>query len=803
MSLPVNIQSAPQGRDTDSEESVRLSEQVRHLGSKPGPNESQNQVSSTVFEDGNFSAKYISQDTKQELSSLTSQEEPDTNVSNPVTITGGFRELHPVTTPISSVGPRNRRPSMLSSLMASTYTDKQRSSVRGSASPIPQAVEIVERHLNHSPVRDTNSPAGTRFDSLKREGGDITRDIYNWVGDQKASGTPLRRVASSGSLQSNGTSSELRMPGAFRREFIVHRASDADGETPVAADLVSEHSRRRVRRPRANFVTRNFIEFLSLYGHFAGENLEEETGDEQEFVQSDISDISDASDLEEGDEAADEADLLLASSISPGPTHRSDRRARSSNISVGDPNRRLTRGRIATRSRARSYSSHHKTSNQKAFLLLLKAFVGTGVVFLPKSFSNGGLLFCNVMIVVFSIISYYCFMTLIWCTERWRVSGYGDLGLKLFGPKLQFSILLSLALSQLGFSSSYVVFVAENFRAVVNTFFSCDYGVGVFVVVQLAIFVPLSLTRNISKLGLIALIADGFILLGLLYIYSCSGAHLLDNGVSSKVSLFQPKTWTLFMGTAVFAYEGIGLLIPIKESMKHPEQFPKLLILVMVVVTVIFVTLSTISYLSYGDDVKMVILMNFPQNNLTLIIQTCYALAILLSTPLQLFPAIKIFESYLFHRDRATWRNKIRKDSENKMRSETQQLFPGVPLYDATSRDLRQLIQSMPEDAVDDQGVMSGKSDFIIKWLKNVVRVFIVLAMCAIAYLGSSDLDRFVSLIGSFTCIPLIYVYPPLLYITSFEELRWSSKLANGLVLVIGLVMMVYMSCQTISSWGT
>ncbi|KAG7862596.1 hypothetical protein KL919_001726 [Ogataea angusta] len=801
MSLPVNIQSAPQGRDTDSEDSVRLSEQLRNFGSKPGPNEGQNLVSSTVFEDGNFSAKYISQDTKRELSSLTSQEDPDTTVSNPVTITGGFRELHPVTTPIGSVGPRNRRPSMLSNLMASTYSDKPRSSVRGSASPIPQAVEIVERHLNHSPVRDANSPAGTHFDSLKRQGGDITRDIYNWVSDQKSSGTPLRKVASSGSLQSTGTSSELRMPGAFRREFVAHRASDADGEMPSAADLVSHHSRRRrVRRPKASFVTRNFIEFLSLYGHFAGENLEEETGDEQELEQSDISDISDASDLEEGDETADEADLLLSSSISPGPTYRSDRRARSSNISVGDPNRTRTRRRIAAKPRVRS--SSHKTSNQKAFLLLLKAFVGTGVVFLPKSFSNGGLLFCNVMIMAFSIISYYCFMTLIWCTERSRVSGYGDLGLKLFGPKLQFLILLSLALSQLGFSSSYVVFVAENFRVVVNTFFSSDYGVGLFVVVQLLIFLPLSLTRNISKLSLIALIADAFILLGLIYIYSCSGAHLLVNGISPKVSLFQPNTWTLFMGTAVFAYEGIGLLIPIKESMKHPEQFQKLLILVMVVVTVIFVTLSTISYLSYGDDVKMVILMNFPQTNFALIIQICYALAILLSTPLQLFPAIKIFESYLFHRDRATWRKKIRKDSENKMRSETQQLFSGMPVYDSTSRDLRQLIQSMPEDAVDDQGVMSGKSDSIIKWLKNVVRVVIVLAMCAIGYLGSSDLNRFVSLIGSFTCIPLIYIYPPLLYISSFEELRWSSKLANGLVLIIGLVMMVYTSYQTISSWG-
>ena len=34
-----------------------------------------------------------------------------------------------------------------------------------------------------------------------------------------------------------------------------------------------------------------------------------------------------------------------------------------------------------------------------------------------------------------------------------------------------------------------------------------------------------------------------------------------------------------------------------------------------------------------------------------------------------------------------------------------------------------------------------------------------VVLCAAIAWLGSNDLDKFVSLVGSFACIPLVYIY--------------------------------------------
>jgi proton-coupled amino acid transporter len=76
-------------------------------------------------------------------------------------------------------------------------------------------------------------------------------------------------------------------------------------------------------------------------------------------------------------------------------------------------------------------------------------------------------------------------------------------------------------------------------------------------------------------------------------------------------------------------------------------------------------------------------------------VQFLYSLAILLSVPLQLFPAVRIMENGIF-----------------------------------TKR--------------------SGKADTRIKWLKNLFRCAIVVLCAAISWAGAKDLDKFVAFIGSF-----------------------------------------------------
>jgi solute carrier family 36 (proton-coupled amino acid transporter) len=102
-----------------------------------------------------------------------------------------------------------------------------------------------------------------------------------------------------------------------------------------------------------------------------------------------------------------------------------------------------------------------------------------------------------------------------------------------------------------------------------------------FIMIQLVIFLPLALIRNIAKLSSTALVADVFIVAGLIYIFGSEAVIMSKNG-PGHVEMFNPKDFTLMVGTAIFSFEGIGLVIPVTDAMREPRKFPKVLSGVMI-----------------------------------------------------------------------------------------------------------------------------------------------------------------------------------------------------------------------------
>jgi proton-coupled amino acid transporter len=259
---------------------------------------------------------------------------------------------------------------------------------------------------------------------------------------------------------------------------------------------------------------------------------------------------------------------------------------------------------------------------------------------------------------------------------------------------------------------------------------------------------PLALIRNISKLGPAALLADVFILIGLTYIYWYDISTILSRGgLHPTIELFNPHDFTLTVGSAIFTFEGIGLILPIQSSMREPEKFSHLLYLVMALITVIFTSVGFLCYGTFGDRTSTEIISNFPQSSkLVNAVQFLYALAVLVGTPVQLFPALRIIEGKLF-------------------------------------------------------GRLSGKRDRWTKWKKNALRTVIVLLCGVIAGAGANDLDKFVALIGSFACVPLVYIYPAFLHYKGVAETR-QEKWGDLLLMVVGVIAMVYTTSITLVRWS-
>ncbi|KAI1189442.1 transmembrane amino acid transporter [Nemania serpens] len=539
--------------------------------------------------------------------------------------------------------------------------------------------------------------APSEEDSLRLQGGDIHRNLFKVAARPRTHkrAATFHHPLSSGTPREEDleglTVNEQLAPGGFRRAFLRQTPKDDTWAARVP-------------------ITRNFVEFLDLYGSFAGEDL-----------------------ADSDDEAVDD-----------GEGEEREQAEQGEHAEQGDEPPPEERPLLAKRTISRQAPRSATASTGKTFFTLLKAFVGTGIMFLPKAFDNGGILFSAIAMVVVSAVTMLAFHLLLACKSK-HGGSYGDIGAAVAGPRMRNLILASVTLSQLGFVCSGIVFVAEN----MTSFFEAVTHGGnpispvKLIIAQVIVLIPLSFIRNIAKLGPVALLADVFILIGVSYIYYYDIAHIASEGINPTVVLFNPSKYTLMIGSAIFTFEGIGLILPIQSSMAKPQRFEWLLGVVMVLITILYTAVGVLCYATFGTNTSIEIISNFPQTSKFVnAVQFLYSLAVLAGNPVQLFPAFRILEGAIF-------------------------------------------------------GHRSGKRNLRTKWKKNAFRSLLVGLCGGVAIIGTGNLDKFVALIGSFACVPLVYVYPAYLHYKSVATSK-AAKIGDLVFVAVGLVAMVYTTTVTI-----
>ncbi|KAI9487568.1 MAG: transmembrane amino acid transporter protein-domain-containing protein [Benjaminiella poitrasii] len=531
-----------------------------------------------------------------------------------------------------------------------------------------------------------------------------------------------RLLATQQELNHNNNS---RHPSAFQELFRPDSICSADTRQDYTTGLFNTNNKKHdistthtsYSHPYSYDITRHFLDFLaitSVMNQFAGEDLSNsETED-------------DADQLLVDTEEATEETALLSGVASRKKRHRPLQK-----------------------------SEHKKANVTKTIFLLFKAFIGSGILFLPKAFSNGGLLFSIIIMWLMGGISLYCFLLLLECKEHLSGS-YGDMGGKLYGPWMRSMVLFSIAISQLGFMCGGTIFIVQNVVEAVRSLSGDTIHLNhtaVFVLLAI-LLMPLVLIRNIAKLSPTALLSDVLIISGLvtLLIYDMIEIFVDENSriVSPRPGLniewlFNSTNYSVFIGTAVYSFEGIGLIIPIRDSMKKPEKFPSVLTFVMFLVAATLCSVGTLGYLAFGENVQTVALLNLPDGIVPNSIQLGYAVAVLLSNALTLFPTIRIIEHALF-------------------------------------------------------GERTGKHNLYIKWQKNTLRAGIVICGTLIALFGANDLDKFISLIGSICCCPLSLIFPPLFHM-ALRTTKGSRRVIDTVLIIFGIMVMLFTFYHTSKQW--
>lgn len=407
------------------------------------------------------------------------------------------------------------------------------------------------------------------------------------------------------------------------------------------------------------------------------------------------------------------------------------------------------------------------TTWYQTLIHLLKGNIGTGLLGLPLALKNAGILLGPLSLLVMGIVAVHCMSILVKCAHHFcyrfqkQFVDYG--GAVMYGLESTPSawlrthavwgrrvVGLFLILTQLGFCCVYFVFLADNLRQVVSaandTTTDCNSNRTValtptmdsrlYMLSLLPFVVLLSFIQNLKVLSIFSMLANVAMLVSLVVIYQYIVRDIPDPSNLPLVAAW--KTYPLFFGTAIFAFEGIGVVLPLENKMKNPRQFPVILYVGMTIVTILYISLSVLGYLRFGASIQASITLNLPNCWLYQAVKLLFSFGIFFTYAVQFYVPAEIIIPPLVARVSERW-----------------------------------------------------------GWVVNLLlRVALVSVTCVLAIL-IPRLDIVISLVGSVSSSALALIFPPLLeiatyYVEGMHPLLIAKDVAISLIGFVGFVVGTY-----------
>ncbi|XP_049541876.1 proton-coupled amino acid transporter-like protein CG1139 [Anopheles darlingi] len=299
------------------------------------------------------------------------------------------------------------------------------------------------------------------------------------------------------------------------------------------------------------------------------------------------------------------------------------------------------------------------TTNLDTLMHMLNGNLGTGILAMPDAFKNAGLYVGFFGTLAMGIICTHCMHLLVRCShELCRRYGrpslsYADVGYCALdsGPvRLQplaasFRRLINtfLVVMQLGLCCVYFLFVAVNVRELL-----AYGGVQVSVLtVLLWLLGPLALLNLVRSLKLLtptSLVASVFAVAGLAIAFLFLLQDLPHSASVPPVSGW--STLPLYFGTVMYAFEGIGVVLPLENNLARPRDFIAwngVLNTGMTLVVCLYSAVGFFGYLKYGEAAQGSVTLNLPNDHmLAQLVRLLMAVAVLASYALQFYVPMTI-----------------------------------------------------------------------------------------------------------------------------------------------------------------
>uniref|UniRef100_A0A915D5L6 Amino acid transporter transmembrane domain-containing protein n=1 Tax=Ditylenchus dipsaci TaxID=166011 RepID=A0A915D5L6_9BILA len=288
---------------------------------------------------------------------------------------------------------------------------------------------------------------------------------------------------------------------------------------------------------------------------------------------------------------------------------------------------------------------------EQAFVHMVKAMLGTGLLSLPYAFMHSGLYLGLFLLVIICIVCLYCMRQIVYaahfvCKKNGReLIDYANImrGAVEAGPPGSTNMAISsnsLLMSKCSLLNWVSAVYTSSLWLTISRIFSTKTPACIW---QKHLFYSQTeCAGSICVCGQHHLFGCGHYC-GLLFLHPSPirRQHHQSGGMA------QPS---LFFGTVMFAFEGVCVVMPIENRMEHPKFFISwngVLNSSCLVVLAIFAVTGFYGYLAFGQTTMETVTLNLPPQPFYEMLKLMFVACVMVSYPLQFFVPMERIEKFI------------------------------------------------------------------------------------------------------------------------------------------------------------
>jgi proton-coupled amino acid transporter len=258
------------------------------------------------------------------------------------------------------------------------------------------------------------------------------------------------------------------------------------------------------------------------------------------------------------------------------------------------------------------------------------------ILYLPQSFLNGGWLFSIFASTVSGIFSLYCILQLLDCRAASGGNSFSEIGELACGTFGKTCVNLSLFFCQLGYPIAFLNFVIVTIHNVFRDAWGIEIHKNYIGFFWFVVFSLLSYVRKLAVFAQTHVFADVMILfmISVVMVWGVMTAYRNGTTKFSEVPLFNPKDYADCFGFSIFAYEGIGLIIPVQDITSDKKVYPFVIKAVVATMVLIFITFGLVCSATFGTKQTHLISDELPANPFIYTLKLLFCLNVTFSYPL-------------------------------------------------------------------------------------------------------------------------------------------------------------------------